>query len=106
MVAVSQFDRRNLDRQTWQDARQAILPVLKPRTYIEREGPTQHMLTSDWLSDIVICYAIKSKKLFRFVTNWDVNRWGTTNEALHEQAVANLAALPWPRELLGARLKN
>ena len=64
------------------------------------------MLTSDWLSDIVICYAIKSKKLFRFVTDWDVNRWGITKEALHEQAVANLAALPWPHELLGARMKN
>jgi hypothetical protein len=54
----------------------------------------------------VICYAIKSKKLFRFLTEWDVKRWGTNKEALHEQAVDNLAALPWPREVLGARMKN
>ncbi len=106
VTSMSLPENAQLGQETWQDARKAILPVLKPRNYVEREGPTRHMLTSDWLSDLVICYAIKSKKLFRFVTAWDVNRWGTTNEALHEQAVANLAALPWPRELQGARLKN
>src|SRR5207249_2493867 len=37
---------------------------------------------------------------------WDVNRWGLTNEILHEEAVKNLAALPWPKELVGARVKS
>ncbi len=104
--SLSQTANPSLGQETWQDARKAILPVLKPRNYVEREGPTQHMLTSEWLSDIVICYAIKSKQIFRFVTGWDVNRWETTEQILHEQAVTNLAALPWPRQLLGGRMKN
>jgi hypothetical protein len=44
--------------------------------------------------------------MFRFVTGWDVDRWSTTHAALHERAVANLAALSWPRQLMGARMKD
>jgi uncharacterized protein YtpQ (UPF0354 family) len=55
---------------------------------------------------VLICYAIRGKNLFRFVTGWDADRWGLTAEAVHEQALANLARLPWPRELRGARTKD
>jgi hypothetical protein len=44
--------------------------------------------------------------MFRFVTGWDVNRWGLTPEQLQDQAKQNLAALPWPRELMGSSSKN
>ncbi len=104
--ALSQPAMANMGHESWEDARVATVPVLKPRDYIAAEGPTQHMLTQEWLADVLICYAIRSKKTFRFVTGWDVNRWGTTAEELHEQALANLARLPWPRELAGARTKD
>jgi uncharacterized protein YtpQ (UPF0354 family) len=52
---------------------------------------------------VLICYAIRNQKFFRFVTGWDVNRWGTDAQALHQLAVENLARLPWPRRLEGAR---
>src|SRR5207237_10326397 len=50
-----------------------------------------------------ICYVIKSDKLFRFVTGWDVNRWGTNAQALHDLALENLSKLPWPKRLEGSR---
>ena len=52
---------------------------------------------------MVICYVIKTKKMFRFVTGWDVNRWGQTNEILHETAIANLVRLSWPKQMMGSR---
>ena len=96
----------DLGHETWEDARGRIIPILKPRDYVKEEGPTRHFVIQEWLSDVLICYAIRSKNMFRFVTGWDVNRWGQTNGILHEQALANLVALPWPRELMGAREKN
>jgi len=53
------------------------------------------------LRTLLVCYAIHSKNMFRFVTGWDVDRWGLTAEALDEQALANLARLPWPQQLMG-----
>jgi uncharacterized protein YtpQ (UPF0354 family) len=100
---LSQPATANIGHEAWDEARPCILPVLKPHDYINPEGPTQHLLTTEWLADVLICYAITGKKMFRFVTGWDVDRWGTTAQALHEQAIANLAQLPWPRRLMGAR---
>lgn len=87
----------------WEEVQPHILPVLKPRDYIQTEGPTQHMLTNEWLADVIVCYAIKRPKLFRFVTGWDVNRWGTDVKTLHELALQNLGKLPWPKRLEGGR---
>jgi uncharacterized protein YtpQ (UPF0354 family) len=92
-----------MGEETWEEVQPHILPVLKPRAYIREEGPTQHMLTSEWLVDVICCYAIKRPKLFRFVTGWDVNRWGTDAATLHELALENLKRLPWPRRLEGSR---
>jgi uncharacterized protein YtpQ (UPF0354 family) len=87
----------------WDEAQHQIYPVLKPRDYIEPGTATEHLLTTEWLPDVLICYAIKSKKLFRFVTGWDVRRWGTDAQTLHQIAVDNLTRLPWPKRLEGSR---
>jgi uncharacterized protein YtpQ (UPF0354 family) len=103
---LSQPATADLGYEVWDEIKGCIVPVLKPRDYLKSEGPTKHFLITDWLADVFICYAIKSKNMFRFVTGWDVNRWGLTNEKLHEQALANLVALKWPKQLMGARTKN
>jgi hypothetical protein len=92
--------------EVWEEIRGSIVPILKHRDYVDSDGPTKHLQTTDWLADVLICYAIRSKNMFRFVTGWDVNRWGLTPEILHDQALKNLAELPWPRELVGARMKD
>jgi hypothetical protein len=101
--ALGRTATAEIGHEEWDDARERILPLLKPRDYIDPEGPTQHLLTSDWLADVVLCYVIRSKKLFRFVTGWDLGRWGIDAAALHQQAVTNLSRLPWPDRLQGAR---
>jgi uncharacterized protein YtpQ (UPF0354 family) len=103
---LSQPATADLGYELWDEARGNIVPVLKPRNYVKSDGPTKHFLTSEWLADVLVCYAIQSKDMFRFVTGWDVNRWGLTAELLHEQALANLVALPWPKQLIGSRGKN
>jgi uncharacterized protein YtpQ (UPF0354 family) len=95
-----------MGEEAWEDVREHILPVLKPRAYVVPDSPTQHILTTEWLADVLICYVIKSKKFFRFVTGWDVDRWGTTAQALHHLALANLSKLPWPRRLEGSRQRD
>jgi uncharacterized protein YtpQ (UPF0354 family) len=96
----------DIGHETWEEAQSCILALLKPKEYIREEGPTKHLLTQEWLVDVLICYAIKSKKMFRFVTGWDVNRWEIDAQILHERALANLTALPWPRQLAGSRGKD
>lgn len=104
--ALSPSATATIGHEVWDEIQGRIVPVLKPRDYIDPDGPTQHLLTSEWLGDVVICYVISGKKVIRFVTGWDVDRWGTNAQALHQQAVANLARLPWPGQLQGARTRE
>jgi uncharacterized protein YtpQ (UPF0354 family) len=92
----------DLGSEEWPDIRTVIVPVLKPRSYVDKEGPTRHFLITEWIADVLICYAIQSKNMFRFVTGWDVDRWGQTAEAVHAQAIANLVKLSWPKRLVGS----
>jgi uncharacterized protein YtpQ (UPF0354 family) len=95
-----------MGQEVWEETRGSILPVLKSRDYIRTEGPTQHLLTTEWLADVLICYVIQRRKMLRFVTGWDVNRWELTPDLLHQEAIANLTRLPWPREMMGSRGKD
>jgi hypothetical protein len=92
--------------ETWGETRGRVLPLLKPRDYVGTEGPTAHLHTSEWLADVLICYAIPNKKMYRFVTGWDLGRWGIDAAGLHQAALDNLARLPWPEKLVGARASD
>ena len=92
----------DIGHEDWDDVQNCISPMLKPKDYINPSGPTQNLLKTEWLADVLICYVISREKIFRFVTPWDLDRWGITAEALHERSIQNLAKLPWPRKLLGA----
>ena len=87
----------------WEEAQRKVLPVLKPKSYIKNEGPTRHVFTTEWLDDVVICYALRAEKTFRFVTGWDCGRWGINGETLHARSIQNLTALDWPKRLEGSR---
>jgi uncharacterized protein YtpQ (UPF0354 family) len=93
-------------KETLEESRTRIVPVLKPRNYVERDGPTQHLPTTEWLSDVVICYAIKRAQMFRFLTGWDLDRWGIDLAQMHEMAMNNLGDLHWPKQLMGARFRD
>ena len=45
--------------------RARLLPLLKPRSYLDSDSATRHSLVNEWLADVVICYALRSKDIFR-----------------------------------------
>ncbi len=89
-----------------EEVQNCIIPVLKPRNYVEAGTPTQHLYIQEWLADVVICYVIKHKKYYRFLTGWDLDRWGITGEALHQRAIDNLVGLGWRTRLEGSRQRD
>jgi uncharacterized protein YtpQ (UPF0354 family) len=95
-----------LGEETWQDAQPRLLPLLKPRSYINSDSATRHSLANEWLANVVICYALRSDDIFRFVTTADLDRWHLDAEALHDAALANLARLAWPTRLEGAQQRD
>ena len=82
--------------------RELIMPMLKPADYIQPDGPTARLVGRDWLDTVIICYVIRGTKTFRFVTDYDLNRWGMDLEQLHALAVENLARMPWPDRIEGS----
>ena len=92
-----------LGQESWEDAQARLLPLLKPRSYLDSNSASRHSLVSEWLADVVICYALRSNDIFRFVTTADVERWQTDGETVHQVAIANLCRLSWPTKLEGAR---
>jgi len=102
VAGLCQSHQWPMGQEVWEEIRGFIVPVLKPRAYIVSDSPTQHLLIREWLADVIVVYAIKSKKFFRFVTGWDVRRWETTDDVVHELALENLAKLNWPKRIPGS----
>ena len=64
-----------LGEESWEDAQARLLPLLKPRSYLDSDSASRHSLVNEWLADVVICYALRSNDIFRFVTTADADRW-------------------------------
>ena len=96
----------SLGQETWDDAQSRLLPLLKPRSYVDSDSASRYSLVNEWLADVVICYALRSKDIFRFVTTADADRWQTDAQAIHQVAIANLCRLAWPTKLEGARQRD
>jgi uncharacterized protein YtpQ (UPF0354 family) len=86
----------------WAEVVGKLLPVPKPVAYVETESSARRAVRTEWLSGVIIVYAIRGE-LLRFVTDWDLTRWGIDAETLHQQAMDNLTQLPWPQRLEGSR---
>jgi uncharacterized protein YtpQ (UPF0354 family) len=104
--SLSQSVDLPLGYETWEDAQPRVLPLLKPRSYVESDGAARNTLVTDWLADVVICYALRTKEIFRFVTAADAERWEKDAQTIHQVAVSNLGALSWPSKLEGARQRD
>jgi uncharacterized protein YtpQ (UPF0354 family) len=106
VTGLSQSAEAGLGEEVWDEIERYVVPVLKPRDYIDPDSPTRHLLTSEWLVDVVICYAIKRQKFYRFITGWDVDRWGLTPEIVHDKAIENVVRLSFPERLEGSRQRD
>jgi uncharacterized protein YtpQ (UPF0354 family) len=104
--SLAQSADMQLGYETWEDAQARVLPLLKPRSYLDSDTASRHSLVTEWLGDLVICYALRSKDIFRFVTTADAVRWQTDLETVHQMAIANLCRLGWPSKLEGARQRD
>ena len=95
-----------MGQESWEEAQTRLLPLLKPRSYLDTDTAARHSLVNEWLDDVVICYALRSDDIFRFVTTADADRWQTDAQAVHQVALANLGRLAWPTRLEGARQRD
>jgi uncharacterized protein YtpQ (UPF0354 family) len=95
-----------LGEETWEDAQPRLLPLLKPRSYLASDSANRYSLVNEWLTDVVICYALRSNDIFRFVTTVDAERWELDAQAIHQVAIDNLVRLSWPSRLEGARERD
>jgi uncharacterized protein YtpQ (UPF0354 family) len=91
-----------LGQESWEEAQGHLLPLLKPRSYLDSSSANQYSLVSEWIADVVICYALRIRDIFRFVTTADAYRWQMDAQAVHQVAITNLCRLAWPTKLEGA----
>ncbi len=104
--SIGQSMELPLGQESWAEAQPRLLPILKPRSYFDSNSAGRYLLVNDWLDDVMICYALRSKDIFRFVATADADRWEMDAQALHEVALANLCRLGWPDKLEGARQRG
>lgn len=91
-----------LGEEPLKDVRNRILPLLKPAEYLQ-SPECARLAFSEWIGDVVICYAIRSDQTRRLVTHWDLDRWKIAVNGLHKMAMDNLTRMPWPERMEGAR---
>ena len=104
--SLDQSMNETLGQESWEDAEARVVPLLKPRSYLESASANRNSLVNEWLADVVICYALRGNDIFRFVTTADADRWQTDAQAMHEVAVANLVKLSWPAKMPGSRQED
>ena len=104
--SLSQSMNASLGYETWDDARARMLPLLKPRSYLQSDSASKNSLTNDFVSNVKICYALRGGDIFRFVTTTDAERWQQDAQSIHEVAMANLCRLSWPSRMEGSRQRD
>ena len=96
---------------SWDSVRRSVYPMVRPASILQQGIPAdmdhrplseadrvrQRMLSTPWLANLVICYAIDSEKTLRFVLNHDLERWGLDAAVVQKQAMRNLAKAKGPR---------
>jgi uncharacterized protein YtpQ (UPF0354 family) len=74
---------------SFEDAKDDLMPLLKPRFQIRRFG--FDAAETEQPANLATVYAVDSDNGFTIVTQEDVERWGTTVEEIDEIALDNLA---------------
>lgn len=71
-----------------------IIPQLKPIVLLSDilDRGAEPIIYSMFLADVIITYAIHDGKRLSYLTEAQLERWGVSELAVHEQAIANLRA--------------
>jgi uncharacterized protein YtpQ (UPF0354 family) len=108
-TTVSTFKSSStLAQEPWRLVRNSIFPMVRPKSILQQTMPQDaedlsaadrvrlQVMSTPWLADLVICYAIDSAKTLRFVQNHDLERWGLNADVVKRQAMQNLAKVRGP----------
>ena len=113
LVGMSNTEN-GMGKETWKEACEKIQPLLKSDKYVQdvneimtrprkdRPKVESFLVSTPWLTDLRICFAIDAAKMFRFVTNLDLNRWQVSVEELAQVAIDNLKKFPLPGIAVGS----
>jgi uncharacterized protein YtpQ (UPF0354 family) len=94
--------------ESWRAVRNSIYPMVRPEAILHQMAPAEsgdlsaadqvraQMMSTPWLDNLVICYAIDSEKTLRFVQNHDLERWGLDADVVKRQAMHNMSKVKGP----------
>lgn len=109
MTASTFKSSATLAQEPWRLVCESIFPMVRPKSILNHTLPKDadtlsaadrvrlQVMSSPWLADLVICYAIDSQKTLRFVQNHDLERWGLNADVVRRQAMQNLAKVKGPK---------
>lgn len=101
---VSVMSQPQIGKELWSNVRHKILPILKPEAYLheatagrldnasQAQRDLSQLVSTPWLTNLHICYAIDNEKTFRFLVKSDLDSWGVDAEKIHSTAIKNLTA--------------
>ncbi len=107
--------KTKLGQEPWEEVRTCILPLIKSDQDIEQQNgavmqtppdgerhPLSDLVSTSWLVDLRICYAIDGEHTFRLINHYDLQRWNIDVDELHSVAIENLSHGPRPDLIGGA----
>jgi len=106
---VSVLSQPQIGKEQWLEVKHKILPILKPEAFLKSasrgalnnaskaQRDLSEMVSTPWLTNLHICYAIDNKKTFRFLVKSDLNSWRVDTEQIHSTAIENLVAGSAPK---------
>jgi len=101
--------QQTIGQETWEQVSQHVFPMIRPdsihqasqlltnKKMTPEDLAQSALVSSPWLVDLVVCYAIDSDKSFRMILQTDLDRWNLDESSLHEQALQNLIQRDLPK---------
>ncbi len=88
--AVTALYSDQLGAERLDDFREEIFPFIRPDSFA-KDG---QLAKNEWLANLNITYVIHIQSGFRYITTFDMERWGIELDELHQLAITNLSQLP------------
>lgn len=100
--------QHELGQETWEQIRRNVYPMIRSDKIVhvlndradadasEKPGQLHTIVSSPWLADLVVCYAIDHAESLRMISSSDLERWSIDSTQLHQQATENLTQSKLP----------
>lgn len=88
--AVTVLHSNQLGSEQLGDVRDEIFPFIRTDSLGDEES---QMVSAEWLANLNVTYVIRIPSGFRYITEFDLKRWGVEKDELHQLAITNLGNL-------------